>query len=91
VIAGTDGSLAIPTMRLKTYRNKADRSWWKPFQIDVVELDRADPLARQLTHFCAVIRGEAKPLVTARDGLENLRITNAIAAAARTRQMIATH
>jgi len=84
VIVGTDGSLAVPTMRLKTYLSKEDRSWWKPFQTGVAPIDRADPLARQLAHFCAVIRGEATPRVTARDGLANLRVTEAIAEAART-------
>ena len=90
VVAGTFGSLAVPTMRLKTYEKKEDRSWWKPFQVGVAELERADPLARQLEHFCAVIRDEARPLVTARDGLENLRITEAIVEAARTGQIVNT-
>ena len=31
-----------------------------------------------------MVRGEAKPLVSARDGLKNLRITEAIATAAKT-------
>jgi predicted dehydrogenase len=84
LIAGTDGSLAVPTMRLKTYARKEDRSWWKPFQTSVAPLERADPLARQIEHFGAVIRGEAEPLVTARDGLQNLRVTEAIVEAART-------
>ena len=84
LIVGTGGSLAIPTMRLKVYDRKEDRSWWKPFRTEVADVDRADPLERQLEHFCAVIRGEAKPLVTARDGLQNLRVTEAIALAART-------
>jgi len=84
VIVGTDGSLAVPTMRLRTYASKEDRSWWKPFRTGVVPIDRADPLARQLAHFCAVIRGETAPRVTARDGLANLRVTEAIAEAART-------
>ncbi len=84
VIVGTDGSLAVPTMRLKTYARKEDRSWWEPFQTAVAPTNRADPLARQLAHFCAVIRGEATPRVTARDGLANLRVTEAIAEAART-------
>jgi predicted dehydrogenase len=88
VIVGTDGSLAVPTMRLKTYARKEDRSWWKPFRIDVAAIDRADPLERQLAHFCAVIRGEAEPRVTARDGLANLRVTEAIAEAARTGNIV---
>ena len=88
VIVGTDGSLAVPTMRLKIYARKEDRSWWKPFRTDVAAVDRADPLERQLAHFCAVIRGEAEPRVTARDGLANLRVTEAIAEAARTGESI---
>jgi predicted dehydrogenase len=88
VIAGTDGSLAIPTMRLKTYASPADRSWWKPFQTSTVELDRADPLQHQLENFCAVIRGEAEPVVTARDGLQNLRVVNAITQAVRSGTII---
>jgi predicted dehydrogenase len=84
VIVGTDGSLGVPTMRLKTYASKEDRSWWKPFRTDLAAIDRADPLQRQLEHFCFVIRGEVAPRVTARDGLANLRVTEAIAEAART-------
>lgn len=83
VISGTHGSLAIPTMRLKTYPSSEERSWWKPFETGVAGMVRADPLMRQIAHFCAVVRGQAEPLVSARDGLANLRITEAIAAAAR--------
>ncbi len=83
VIAGTNGSLSVPTMRLKTYPRPEDRSWWKPFEVGVVGMVRDDPLKRQIEHFGAVIRGEAEPLVSARDGLANLRVTEAIAAAAR--------
>lgn len=82
VISGTNGSLSIPTMRLKTYPRAEDRSWWKPFEQGVVGMVRGDPLTHQLEHFCAVIRGEAPPLVGARDGLANLRVTEAIATAA---------
>jgi predicted dehydrogenase len=88
VIAGASGSLAVPTMRLKTYARTADRSWWKPMAIRVAAIDRVDPLERQLAHFCAVIRGEAAPLVTVRDGLQNLRVTEAIAKAAATGQIV---
>jgi predicted dehydrogenase len=83
VIAGTNGSLAIPTMRLKTYPRAEDRSWWKPFEVGTVGMVRGDPIQRQMEHFGAVVRGEAAPLVSARDGLANLRVTEAIAAAAK--------
>ena len=83
VIVGTHGSLAVPTMRLKYYARDGDRSWWKPFKTRTIPLDRADPLARQIEHFGKVIRGEEKPLVTGRDGLQNLRVVEAISEAAR--------
>ena len=90
VIAGTAGSLSIPTMRLKTYARAEDRSWWKPFEVGVVGMVRDDPLKRQMEHFGAVVRGEAQPLVGARDGLANLRITEAIVEAARTGSVVDT-
>jgi hypothetical protein len=37
-----------------------------------------------------VIRGEATPLVTCRDGLQNLRVTDAIAEAARSGRLVET-
>ena len=83
VITGTNGSLSLPTMRLKTYPGPDQRSWWKPFEQGVVGMVREDPLARQMEHFGAVVRAEAQPLVSARDGLQNLRVTEAITAAAR--------
>ncbi len=88
VITGTNGSLSVPTMRLKTYPRPEDRSWWKEFEVGVVGMVRDDPLKHQLEHFGAVVRGEAQPLVSARDGLLNLRITEAIAQAANTGQVI---
>jgi predicted dehydrogenase len=88
VLTGTNGSLSIPTMRLKTYPGPEDRSWWKPFEVGTVGLVRDDPLAHQIEHFGAVVRGEAAPLVSARDGLQNLRVTEAIAQAAATGRVV---
>jgi predicted dehydrogenase len=88
VVTGTSGSLAIPTMRLKTYARAEDRSWWKPFTVDVAQVTRKDPLALQIEHFGAVVRGEARPLVSARDGLANLRVTEAITKAAATGRIV---
>ncbi|MBN3807220.1 Gfo/Idh/MocA family oxidoreductase [Paraburkholderia sp. Ac-20336] len=90
VIAGTFGSLSVPTMRLKTYGKAEDRSWWKPFDVSVAEMTRDDPLKLQLEHFVRVIRREEPPLVSARDGLQNLRITEAIVEAARTGSVVET-
>ena len=84
VITGTDGSLAVPTMRLKTYADAASRSWWLPMQREVVAMRREDPLARQMAHFSGMVRGECEPLVSAADGLANLVVVEAITEAART-------
>jgi predicted dehydrogenase len=81
-IAGTDGSLSIPTMRLRTFPGK--RSWYEPYEDSVVELERSDPLANQVEHFAAVIRGEAEPIVSGRDGLTTLRVVDAVLQAAQT-------
>jgi len=84
VISGTHGSLSVPTMRLKTYPRSEDRSWWKAFEVGVVGMVRDDPIKHQMEHFGAVVRGEVHPLVSARDGLQNLKVVEAIAQAAAT-------
>jgi predicted dehydrogenase len=43
-----------------------------------------------MEHFGRGVRGEAKPIVTARDGLRNLRITEAIVKAAKTGAVVET-
>ena len=81
-IAGTTGSLSVPTMRLKVFGGT--RSWWEPFEISTVELERSDPLANQVKHFAAVIRGEAEPICSGRDGLKTLQVVDAVVESART-------
>ena len=81
-VSGTQGTLHVPTMRLKTYATEQDRSWWKPFVESTITVQREDPIALQMAHFAAMLRGDCAPLVSARDGLMNLRVTEAIAQAA---------
>ena len=90
IVAGTFGSLAIPTMRLQRFPTAADQSWHKGLARSTVALDVADPLGRQLAHFVDVIRGDAKPLVSARDGVQNLRVVEAIVEAAKTGCVVRT-
>jgi len=87
-VAGTRGSLSIPTMRMTTYAGEP--SWLAPFESGIVDVRHADPLARQLAHFIAVARGAATPLVDARSALETLRVTLAVDRAARTGTLVAT-
>lgn len=88
VISGNNGSLSVPTMRLKYYAKANEKSWWKPFQTGLASVERKDPLAIQLEHFCNVIRGKEQPLVSVRDGLRNLIVTEAIAEAARSGSIV---
>jgi predicted dehydrogenase len=90
LIAGTFGSLAIPTMRLQQYPTAADRSWHRELKKSVVGLDVVDPLERQIAHFADVIRGNAIPLVSVRDGLQNLRVVDAIVEAAQSGRVVHT-
>lgn len=80
-IGGTHGSLSIPSLELWT--NKDRRSWWEPLLRERVPFVLGDPLKAQIRHFCAVIRGEATPLVSAREGLETLKVIEAVKLAAR--------
>jgi predicted dehydrogenase len=90
LVAGTLGSLAIPTMRLQRYASAAGQSWHKPLEKSVVALEVVDPLERQIAHFADVVRGRAQPRVSARDGLANLRVVEAIVAAAKTGRVVRT-
>jgi predicted dehydrogenase len=88
LLSGTLGTLAVPTMRLKTYPDAQQASWWLPFELGAVDLVREDPLKRQLDNFVQIILGQAEPLVSVRDGLQNLRVIEAIAQAVRTGQAV---
>ena len=88
LVAGTMGSLSIPSMRLKTFGSAAEQCWHKPLRTTRLDVPVIDPMQAQMAHFCDVIRGLAKPLVSARDGLQNLKVVQAISESARTGQMV---
>lgn len=88
LIAGTQGSLGVPSLRVRRYAGTP--SWWEPWETGVLPVHRADPLAAQLDHFCDVVRGDAEPLVGGRDAVETLRVTLAVAEAARTGEVVET-
>jgi predicted dehydrogenase len=82
-LTGEAGTLHFPTLRLETFPSAEAASWMRPFTSEVVPVVRRDPLAAQLTNFIEVIRGEAEIVVTALDGLRNLRVIDAIKRSAR--------
>ncbi len=81
-IAGTQGSLSVPTMRMKTYEGV--RSWWEPFTSATETVERSDPLANQVKHFADVIQGRAEPICSGRDGLKTMQVVDAVVESART-------
>ena len=83
LVAGERGSLAVPTMRLREF-GAAVPSWTSPLITDTLPVAELDPLVAQLAHFCAVLRREAPPLVTAADATRTLAATLAVAESART-------
>ena len=76
LIAGTAGSVAVPSLRRWRYEGTA--SWTAPLTAERTERPLADPLDRQLAHFCRVIRAEATPIIDGRDAFRTLAATLAI-------------
>lgn len=77
-IAGTRGSLAVPTLRTWSYAPGQTPGWWTPFALNTLALEAVDPLEAQLGHFCDVIAGKAAPVITVADALQSLRTVEAV-------------
>lgn len=90
LITGTQGSLSIPTMQLRYYNCNEEKSWWKPLELNIFNITRQDPLECQLVHFINVIKGLEPPLVSARDGFQNLKIIEAISKSAKYKKLVQT-
>jgi predicted dehydrogenase len=79
LVSGMEGSLTIP--RLDVWRHEGD-GWWTPMNTKRSIAPELDPLTLQMRHFCAVVRGEAKPLLDGRGGARTLETTLAVKKAA---------
>ncbi|ACI56735.1 oxidoreductase domain protein [Rhizobium leguminosarum bv. trifolii WSM2304] len=76
MIGGTHGSLAVPSLDI--WCNPAERSWLEPFDRKRISVETEDPLVLQIRQFCKVIRGHEEPLVSGREGLETLKVIEAV-------------
>jgi len=85
-IGGTQGSLSIPDLSFWTHDQARD--WWSPMSVNVLSCDLSDPLINQIKHFASVIRKNALPLVSGREGLRTLAVIEAIQIAAKTGRKI---
>ena len=77
LFSGTEGSLAVPSMRL--WQHPGEPSWFEPLQAADHSVPATDPLVVQLQHFADVIRGTAQPVITGSDAVKTLAATLAIA------------
>ena len=75
-IAGTNGSIAVPS--LKTWHYAEEKSWWQPLETNRIVFEEQDPLMAQLSHFCDVICRKTEPIVSPADALESLKIIERI-------------
>jgi predicted dehydrogenase len=82
LIAGTDGALELPNLRL--WRPvQGPRGWFTPLHPENLPVEDSDPLVRQIDHFAAVILGNDVPLVGADDAARSVAVVDAIFRAAR--------
>lgn len=80
---GTDAALDFPNLTLWTHEGgKID--WNHAMTARAIDLELGDAFAAQCRHFCAVIRGDEAPRITAADATETLRATLAVFEAAET-------
>jgi predicted dehydrogenase len=75
-IGGTHGSMTVPN--LEVWSNRDKRSWWEPFNAERVYAAAEDPLRLQVRNFARVIRGTERPLVSGREGLNTLKVIEAV-------------
>ena len=76
-IGGTKSSIQFPN--LKHWFNKGERSWWnKIYNKNIKVKNSRITLINQINHFCEVVQGKSKPIVSGEDGLQSLKIFNAI-------------
>lgn len=80
-IVGKRGSLSVPTMRMTSYDSQRLR--WQPLATSAPAVDQSDPLINQLRHFADVINGRALPICSGREGLETMKVVDAVVESAR--------
>lgn len=83
LIAGTKGSLAVPSLQHRWYETGAE-NWGKPLTQLRVPVTPADAYHEQMRNFAGAIRGAEAPVLSGRDGTLTLATTLAITQSAKT-------
>ena len=83
---GSEASLAVPRMQLWRYGER--KGWYAPLERQDLSVANCDPQARQLQHFCRVIRGEEPPRSSGADATRTLAVIEAINESARSARAV---
>ena len=76
LFGGDHGSLSVPDLTI--WKNIEKRGWWEPIHSSKHSIITTDPLMNQIDHFCSIIKGKNAPLVSAEEGLQNLKVLEGI-------------
>lgn len=82
LLAGTRGSLALPSLDLR-WHEPGQESWGIPLTQQRQHIIPADPYFEQMRNFAGVIRGTEIPVISGREGTKTLATTLAITMAAK--------
>ncbi len=85
---GTAGSLEFPNLVTWRHEGAAGGDWGRPVMATPVGVGPRAAREAQLRHFCAVIRGDARPRIDGRDGLATLAVTMAVHDSAASRRPV---
>ncbi|MBT6277240.1 MAG: Gfo/Idh/MocA family oxidoreductase [Chromatiales bacterium] len=87
-LLGTEGALSLPRLELWQHKNGAGGNWHEHLKSTSFPHAPRAALKHQLTHFCAVVRGEVAPRVSGPDGLATLAATAAITQSGETGEVV---
>jgi predicted dehydrogenase len=76
LIGGTQASLSLPDLSI--WRHAGAPNWLTPIKAEITKVETHDPLVAQVRQFMAVICDDAPPLVSGEDGLQTLRVIEAV-------------
>ncbi|MCP1198327.1 Gfo/Idh/MocA family oxidoreductase [Notoacmeibacter sp. MSK16QG-6] len=86
IFAGTEGGLSLPDLSLWTHDGA--RQWTTSMSARALPHASADPYIRQIEHFLDVIDNKTPPIATARDGVMNLLVLQAIQQSAQSQRTV---
>ncbi|TRD16250.1 Gfo/Idh/MocA family protein [Palleronia caenipelagi] len=77
MIGGSTGAISVPDLRVWSHTGERP-DWWSDIAATSLVRENSDPLINQIRHFAEVIRGEAQPLVSGREGLRTMQVLEAL-------------